>query len=60
MNCKFDEIIGYYFKNVEYILEVVLFGLINIIKVIEINKQRFIIWIYNSYIKMIDGLEFEF
>ncbi len=59
MNCKFDEIIGHYFRNAEYTLEAVPFGLTNTTKVIEINKQRFIIRIYNSHIKTIDGLELE-
>jgi len=59
MNCKFDEVIRQYFKEAEYTLDAVPFGLTNTTKIIDINGQRFIVRIYNSHIKTIDGLKLE-
>ncbi|MEO2204651.1 phosphotransferase [Paenibacillus pabuli] len=59
MNCKFDEVIRHYFKEPEYTLDAVPFGLTNTTKIIDINGQRFIVRIYNIHIKTIDGLKLE-
>lgn len=59
MNIRFDEIISHYFEDTEYTLGAVPFGLTNTTKILEIHGQRFIVRIYNRYLKTVDGIELE-
>ncbi|WP_339259880.1 phosphotransferase [Paenibacillus sp. FSL R5-0713] len=59
MNIRFDEILSHYFKDTEYSLGAVPFGLTNMTKILVIDGQRFIARIYNRHLKTIDGIELE-
>ncbi|RAI97358.1 homoserine kinase [Paenibacillus pabuli] len=59
MNIKFDEVLQHYFCEAKYVLEAVPFGLTNTTQVLEMNGQKYIVRIYNKYMKTIDSIELE-
>ena len=56
---EIDELIKHYFVDPKYTVDDVPFGLTNVTKIIEVEKKKYVIRIYNKHIKEAQGIDFE-